>query len=75
MRQPTFEVSSGTMTAGFEEMKAGVRIEGQKINNLRYADNTTLPAEKKENVAELTKRGKIGNEKADSNMEHKETQR
>jgi hypothetical protein len=56
MRQPTFEVSNGTMTAGFEEMKAGVRIEGRKINNLRYADDTTLPAEKKGECGRTNKR-------------------
>ena len=33
--------------AGLEETQAGIKIAGRKINNLRYADNTTLMAESK----------------------------
>ena len=37
-----------TMTnAGLEETQAGIKIAGRNINNLRYADNTTLMAEMK----------------------------
>ena len=32
--------------AGLDEAQAGIKIEGRNINNLRYADNTTLMAEK-----------------------------
>ena len=32
--------------AGLEEAQAGIKIAGRNINNLRYADNTTLMAEK-----------------------------
>ena len=34
--------------AGLEEARAGIRIAGRNINNLRYADDTTLMAESKE---------------------------
>ena len=35
--------------AGLEEAKAGIKISGRNINNLRYADDTTLAAESKRN--------------------------
>ena len=34
--------------AGLEEAQAGIRISGRNINNLRYADNTTLMAQSEE---------------------------
>ena len=34
--------------AGLNETKAGIKIAGRNINNLRYADDTTLMAESKE---------------------------
>ena len=34
---------------GLEETQAGIKIAGRNINNLRYADNTTLMAESKKN--------------------------
>ena len=34
--------------AGLEEAQIGIKIAGRNINNLRYADNTTLMAESKE---------------------------
>ena len=34
--------------AGLEEAEAGIKIAGRNINNLRYADDTTLKAESKE---------------------------
>ena len=39
--------------AGLEEAQAGIRIAGRNINNLRYADNTTLMAEFKEELKSL----------------------
>ena len=33
--------------AGLEEAQAGIRIAGRNVNNLRYADDTTLMAENK----------------------------
>ena len=35
--------------AGLEEAKSGIKIAGRNINNLRYADDTTLMAESEEN--------------------------
>ena len=39
--------------AGLDEAQAGVKIAGRNINNLRYADNTTLMAESKEELKHL----------------------
>ena len=39
--------------AGLEEAKAGIKIAGRNINNLRYADETTLMAESEQNVKSL----------------------
>ena len=40
-------------TAGLEEAQAGIKIAGRNINNLRYADDTTLMAESKEELKSL----------------------
>ena len=39
--------------AGFEETQAGIKIAGRNINNLRYADDTTLMAESEEELKSL----------------------
>ena len=39
--------------AGLEEAQAGIKIAGRNINNLRYADDTTLMAESKEELNSL----------------------
>ena len=39
--------------AGLEEAQAGIKIAGRIINNLRYADDTTLMAESKEELRSL----------------------
>ena len=39
--------------AGLEEARAGIKIDGRNINNLRYADNTTLMAESEEELKSL----------------------
>ena len=39
--------------AGLDEMQAGIKIPGRNINNLRYADDTTLMAESKEELKGL----------------------
>ena len=39
--------------AGLEETQAGIKIAGRNINNLRYADDTTLMAESEEEVKNL----------------------
>ena len=38
--------------AGLEEAQAGIKIDGRNINNLRYADDTTLMAESEEELEE-----------------------
>ena len=39
--------------AGLEEAQVGIKIAGRKINNLRYADDTTLKAESEEELKNL----------------------
>ena len=39
--------------AGMEEAQAGIKIAGRSINNLRYADDTTLTAEREEELKRL----------------------
>ena len=39
--------------AGLEETQAGIKIAGRNINNLRYADDTTLMAESEEEITSL----------------------
>ena len=39
--------------AGLEEAQAGIKIAGRNINNLRYADDTTLKAESEEELSSL----------------------
>ena len=39
--------------AGLEEAQAGIKIAGRNINNLRYADGTTLMAESEEKLKSL----------------------
>ena len=40
-------------SAGLEEAQAGIKIDGRNINNLRYADDTTLMAESEEELKSL----------------------
>ena len=49
--------------AGLEEAQAGIKIAGRNINNLRYADDTTLMAESKEELKRLLMKLKEENEK------------
>ena len=39
--------------AGLDEAQAGIKISGRNINNLRYADDTTLMAEREEELKSL----------------------
>ena len=50
--------------AGLEEAQAGIKIARRNINNLRYADGTTLLAESEEELKSLLMRVKEENEKA-----------
>ena len=49
--------------AGLEEAQAGIKIAGRNINNLRYADDTTLMAEREEKLMSLLIKVKEGSEK------------
>ena len=49
--------------AGLEETQAGIKIAGRNINNLRYADDTTLMAESEEELKSLLMKVKEGSEK------------
>ena len=50
--------------AGLDETKAGIKIAGRNINNLRYADDTTLTAESEEELKSLLMKMKEESEKA-----------
>ena len=50
--------------AGLEEAQAGIKISGRNINNLRYADDTTLMAEDEEELKSLLMKVKEKSEKA-----------
>ena len=49
--------------AGLDEMQAGIKIAGRNINNLRYADDTTLMAESEEKLKSLLMKVKEESEK------------
>ena len=51
--------------ARLDEAQAGIKIAGRNINNRRYADNTILMAESKEELKSLLMRVKEESEKAD----------
>ena len=48
---------------GLEEAQAGIKIAGRNINNLRYADDTTLMAESEEELKSLSRKVKVESEK------------
>ena len=50
--------------ARLDEVQAGIRIAGRNINNLRYADDTTLMAESEEELKSLLMKVKEESEKA-----------
>ena len=49
--------------AGLDEAQAGIKIAGRNINNLRYADDTTLKAESEEELKSLLMKVKVESEK------------
>ena len=51
--------------AGLDEAQAGIKISGRNINNLRYADDTTLMAESEEELKSLLMKVKEESEKVD----------
>ena len=50
--------------AGLDESQAGIKIAGRNINNLRYADDTTLMSESEEELKSLLMKVKEESEKA-----------
>ena len=51
-----------TRNSGLEETQAGIKIAGRNINNLRYADDTTLMAESEEELKSLFMKVKVESE-------------
>ena len=58
-------------SAGLDEAQAGIKIAGRNINNLRYADDTTLMAESEEELKSLLMKMKEENEKLAQNSTFK----
>ena len=59
--------------AGLEEAQAGMKTAGRNINNLRYADDTTLMAEREEELKILLMKVKEESEKVGLKLKHSET--
>ena len=57
-------MQSTSWETGLEEAKAGIKIAGRNINELRYADDTNLMAESKEELKSLLMKVKEESEKA-----------
>ena len=58
---------------GLEETQAGIKIAGRNINNLRYADDTTLKAENEEELKRLLMKVKEESEKVGIKLNIQET--
>ena len=56
--------------AGLDEAQAGTKIAGRNINNLRYADDTTLTAESEEELKSLLMKLKEETEKVGLKTQH-----
>ena len=59
--------------AGLEEAQAGIKIAGRNINNLRYADDTTLMAQSEEELKSLLMKVKEKSEKIDLKLNIQKT--
>ena len=59
---------------GLEEAQAGIKISGKNINNLRYADDTTLMAESEEELKSLLMKVKEESEKVGLKVQHSENE-
>ena len=60
--------------AGLEEAQAGTKVAGRSINNLRYADDTTLMAESEEELKSLLMKVKEESEKGWLKAQHSENE-
>ena len=58
--------------AGLDEAQAGIKIAGRNINNLRYADDTTLMVESEEKLKSLLMKVKEESEKSWLKTQHPE---
>ena len=58
---------------GLEEAQAGIKIAGRNINNLRYADDTTLMAESEKELKNLLMKVKEESERAGSKLNIQKT--
>ena len=61
--------------AGLDEAQAGIKISGRNINNLRYADDTTLMAETEEELKSLFMKMKEESEKVGLKLNVQKTKR
>ena len=61
--------------AGLDEAQAGIKIAGRTINNLRYADDTTLMAESEEELKSFLMKVTEESEKAGLKTQHSKTLR
>ena len=59
--------------AGVEEAQAGIKISGRNMNNLRYADDTTLMAESEEELKSLLMKVKVESEKVGLKLNNQKT--
>ena len=59
--------------SGLDEAQAGVKNAGRNINNLRYADDTTLMAESEEELKSLLMKVKVESEKVGLNLNIRKT--
>ena len=59
---------------GLEEAQAGIKIAGRNINNLRYADDTTLIAESEEELKGLLMKVKVESGKSWLKAQHSENE-
>ena len=60
--------------AGLEEAQTGIKIAGRNINNLRYADDTTLMAESEEELKSLLMKVKVESGKSWLKTQHSENE-
>ena len=59
--------------AGLEEAQVGIKIAGRNINNVRYADDTTLMAQSEEELKSLMIKVKVESEKVGLNLNIQKT--
>ena len=59
--------------AGLDEAQAGIKFAGRNINNLRYADDTTVKAESKEEIKSLLMKVKVESEKVGLKLNSQKT--